>query len=156
MIRFNVLSAPVERDPEEPRGYGPGVARFGDVIGASAIGGTVYELGPGQAVCPYHYHHGEEEWLLVLSGSPALRHPEGEETLAAGDVVCFPGGPAGAHQVLNRGQAPARVLLLSAGGPPSVTVYPDSDKIGVWVGDGNPDNTLVRRDSRVGYWEGEG
>ena len=35
----------------------------------------------------------------MLSGSPTLRGPDGERVLRAGDVVCFPVGPDGAHQV---------------------------------------------------------
>ena len=41
----------------------------------------VYELPPGQAVGPYHYEDPEEEWLLVVSGTPTLRHPGGEDQL---------------------------------------------------------------------------
>ena len=48
--------------------------------------------GSGSAGSPYHFHWGDEEWLIVVAGTPTLRTPEGETALAAGDVVCFPGG----------------------------------------------------------------
>ena len=51
--------------------------RFGPQVGATRTGTSVYELPPGQAICPYHYEYGEEEWLLVLVGRPTLRTPAG-------------------------------------------------------------------------------
>ena len=56
----------------------------------------MYDLDPGESVCPYHYEHPEEEWLLVLAGRPTLRDPDGEHELAEGDLVCFLEGPDGA------------------------------------------------------------
>ena len=61
------------------------------------IGASLYELAPGQATFPYHWHQLEEEWLIVLGGEPTLRSPGGEQRLVPGDVVVFPVGPEGAH-----------------------------------------------------------
>ena len=154
MLRFNVFGAEIEYDATDPDGYRAGWNRFGASIGASLLGGTVYELPEGESICPYHYEYGNEEWLLVLDGRPALRHPDGEDELEPGDVVCFPVGPGGAHKVTNRTGARVRVLFLSTKNEPSVAVYPDSDKLGVWPGD-TSDNLLVRRGSAVDYWDGE-
>jgi uncharacterized cupin superfamily protein len=79
---------------------------------------------------PYHYVYGREEWLLVLAGTPTLRHPEGEDRLEAGDLVCFPEGPAGAHQLLNRGESDVRALFLTTTGVPANAYYPDT---GHWL-----------------------
>jgi uncharacterized cupin superfamily protein len=128
--------------------------RLGPLLGAARLGATLYELPPGQSISPYHYEYGNEEWLLVVSGTPLLRHPDGEDELAAGDVVCFAEGPEGAHKVTNRTDETARVLMLSTVSDPSVAVYPDSDKIGVWPGDPS-DNVMIRRQSGVDYWVGE-
>ena len=57
------------------------------VAGMVATGTTVYELPPGQAICPYHYEYGEEEWLLVLSGTPTLRTPDGDLWLNGAEGV---------------------------------------------------------------------
>ena len=65
---------------------------------AMQIGGCVYELPEGERTYPYHFHHGMEEWLVVLDGAPTLREPDGERVLRRGDVVCFPTGPEGAHR----------------------------------------------------------
>ena len=93
--RFNILHGELEAEDEQY--YRPGYARrnvrVGDAIGGDLIGGTIYELEEGERVCPYHYHHGVEEWLYVIAGEPTLRRPDGERALRPGDVVCFPGGP---------------------------------------------------------------
>ena len=49
----------------------------------------MYELAPGNRICPYHWHFGEEEWLLVVTGAPTLRTPEGERVLRPWDVAVF-------------------------------------------------------------------
>ena len=154
MQRFNLNTGKVEYDEPDPEGYRAGMARFGASIGAAMLGGSLYELPPGQSNCPYHYEYGNEEWLIVLDGTLTVRHPGGEEELAAGDVVCFPVGPEGAHKLTNRTDATVRILMLSTNAEPSVAVYPDSDKIGVWPGD-QRDSIVVRRESNVDYWDGE-
>jgi uncharacterized cupin superfamily protein len=158
MERVNVFSVAAELDPDDPPGYQAPRAKLGPMIGASMLGGSIYELQPGQSVCPYHYEYGNEEWLLVLEGAATLRHPDGEgdrETaLAPGDLVCFPQGPQGAHKVGNASDAPVRVLLLSTCIGPSASVYPDSDKIGIWPDNGR-DSLIVRRESAVDYYDGE-
>ena len=155
MRRFNVLEAEVAHDLDDPEGYRGGGVRLAPLVAAQRLGATLYELPPGQSTAPYHYEYGNEEWLLVLSGTPLLRHPEGEDTLAAGDVVCFAEGPEGAHKLTNRTAGTVRVLMFSTVNEPAVVVYPDSDKIGVWPGDAR-DNVMVGRKSRVHYWLGEG
>jgi uncharacterized cupin superfamily protein len=154
MRRFNLNHSEVEYDTEDPEGYRSGMARFGAQVGAKMLGGSVYELPPGQSICSYHYEYGNEEWVIVLAGQPTLRHPGGEEELAPDDVVCFPEGPEGAHKLVNRSDEVVRVLMLSTQVEPSVAVYPDSDKIGVWPGD-KRDHIVVRRESHVDYWDGE-
>jgi uncharacterized cupin superfamily protein len=154
MRRLNLFTAPVQDDEPDPEGFRAGMNRFGPSIGASMIGGSIYELPPGQSNCPYHYEYGNEEWLIVLSGRVTVRHPEGHEDLDAGDVVCFPEGPAGAHRLTNHGDETARLLMVSTMIEPNAAVYPDSDKIGVWPG-GDADKIMVRRSSAVDYYDGE-
>jgi uncharacterized cupin superfamily protein len=151
--RFNIHSAQTDLDPEDPDGYRAGSVRFGPSIGASAMGGSVYDLPPGESVCPYHYEW-DEEWLIVLTGRPVVRHPGGEDQLDPGDVVCFPKGPTGAHKVSNPAAARdgARVLMFSTVADPAVAIYPDSDKVGVFIGE---ERLLLWRGSGVGYYDGE-
>jgi uncharacterized cupin superfamily protein len=139
---------------QEREGYRWRARQIGPVIGASMLGATVYELAPGQKSFPYHYEHGTEEWLLVVAGRPTLRTPEGEQELEPGDVVAFPEGPDGAHQVGNATEETVRIVFFSTKQSPAVAVYPDSDKLGIWIA-GSEDSLIVRRDSAVDYWEGE-
>ena len=155
MRRLNIASPDFAYDAEDAEGFAAGMVRLGGLLGASESGISVFELPPGQSVCPYHYEVGEEEWLLVLEGNPTVRHPEGSERLDPWDVVCFPRGPEGAHRIGNDSEATVRVLMFSTVVVPTATVYPDSDKIGIWTGDPATD-TMFRRDSSVGYYEGEG
>ena len=92
--------------------------------------------------------------MIVLDGTLTVRRPGGEETFGAGDVVCFAEGPDGAHKLTNRGEGTVRLLMLSTRHDPSIAVYPDSDKIGVWSGD-DRDRLMVKRESNVDYWTGE-
>ena len=71
MQKFNVFDAQVEFDDTDPEGYRGGMNRFGPKIGGARMGATLYELPPGQALCPYHYES-EEEWLLVSTHDPAV------------------------------------------------------------------------------------
>jgi uncharacterized cupin superfamily protein len=154
MQRANLNSLQPEYDDQDPEGYRAGMARFGPSIGAEKLGASLYELPPGQSICPYHYEYPEEEWLIVLEGRPTLRHPEGEDELEEGDVVCFPEGPEGAHKVTNRTDHTVRVLMFSTKTKTAVAVYPDSDKIGIWTGN-DADHVMVPRESNVDYYTGE-
>ncbi|HEY3192522.1 MAG TPA: cupin domain-containing protein [Solirubrobacterales bacterium] len=118
-------------DDNEQSGFVNRRARVGRQAGSRRIGASVYELPPGQALCPYHWQAGNEEMIIVLSGRPSIRTPEGWRRLDPGELVPFPRGPEGAHQVANRGDEEARVLMLSELNGPEVVVYPDSDKAGV-------------------------
>ena len=154
MRRVSIASPEFTYDPDDADGFRSGTFRFGPDLGAARLGATVYELPPGQAVCPYHYEYSEEEWLLVLEGRPTVRHAEGSEQLSPSDVVCFATGPDGAHGVRNETEETVRVLMFSNVEYPAVTVYPDSDKIGVYT-PGRRDDVVVRRSSAVDYYDGE-
>jgi uncharacterized cupin superfamily protein len=152
--RVNIGEPAFEYDDADPEGYHTGMFRFGSRIGARQMGTSVYELPPGQSICPYHYEYAEEEWLLVLRGTPTLRHPQGTDVLAPWDVVCFTPGPEGAHALRNDTGEVVRVLMYSTVQHPAATVYPDSDKIGIWTGN-KADDLMVKRTSGVDYWLGE-
>ena len=91
----------------------------------------MYELEAGDRLWPYHTHHANEEWMIVLRGRPTLRTPEGEKELAEGDVVASRRGKDGAHQVRNDTDVPVRVLMLSTLVAPDIVQYLDSGKVSV-------------------------
>ena len=155
MRRFNLLHGEIEREHED------GIDGFrwretwvaGDHLGAERIGGSLYELPPGECTFPHHFHYGNEEWLIVVSGEPTVRAADGEHRLRPGDVVCFPAGPEGAHQVRNDTDEPSRVFILSTRLQPDVIRYLDGDKLGPRPGVREDSLNFFRRDA-VGYWEG--
>jgi uncharacterized cupin superfamily protein len=153
MKRHNIFTPTFDYDPEDPDGYHAGCDRFGPKIGASKIGCSVYELPPGQALCPYHYES-DEEWIMVLEGSVSVRHPEGTDVLGRGDTVAFPVGPAGAHKIFNTSEETVRFLMFSTKEDPAYTVYPDSNKIGYWNGN-REEHVLVRLGESLDYYDGE-
>ena len=153
MQRVNIRDPDLTYD-DDPEPFRAGMFRFGPQLGAQQSGATLYELPPGQALCPYHYEYGEEEWLLVVAGRPTLRDPDGTHELEVQYVVFFARGPDGAHQVRNDSDEAVRVLMWSTIVLPTATVYPDSDKVGIWTGN-RDDDMLVRRAAAVEYYDGE-
>jgi uncharacterized cupin superfamily protein len=153
MDKLNVDELDFEYDADDPEGFRSGMKRFGKRLGAAATGISIYELPPGQAICPYHYEYAEEEWLMVLEGTPSLRTPAGTSVLSPWDVCFIPTGPSGAHGVRNETDSPCRVMMFSDLKWPAATVYPDSDKIGVFTG--NEDTAMFLRSTKVEYFDGE-
>jgi uncharacterized cupin superfamily protein len=157
MRKANVFTVATEIDPDDPQGYRAGAIKLAPIIGGKEMGASVYDLSPGESICPYHFEYGSEEWLIVLQGRPVLRRAgddgEIEETLEPGDTVCFPRGPSGAHKVTNTMDEPVRVLMFSTMPEIDITYYPDSRKFGVWPAPG--EGFLVRRASAVDYYDGE-
>ncbi len=149
-----MFGAEFEYDPSDPDGYRSGVARVGQLAGGKANIVKAYEVPAGQSLCPYHYEY-VEEWLLVLEGEILLREPDGEQTLGRGDLVCFPAGPAGAHRLTNQSDSRALAMMFSSSREPSVAVYPDSDKVGVWTGNHADEFMFKRSDAGVEYYDGE-
>jgi uncharacterized cupin superfamily protein len=139
---------------EEREGWRSKDAWVGAKIGAELLGGSLYELEAGNRLWPYHTHHANEEWMIVLRGRPILRTSEGEQELEEGDVVCFRRGPEGLHQVRNATDEPIRVLMLSTLLAPDVVEYADSGKVSVVDAKGE---RLFRafRGTDAEYWEGE-
>jgi uncharacterized cupin superfamily protein len=139
---------------EEREGWRSKDAWVGARIGAELIGGSMYELEPGNRLWPYHTHHANEEWMIVLRGEPTLRTPEGEAVLREGDVVCFKRGREGMHQVKNATESPVRILMLSTLIAPDIVEYPDSGKVGARSVQGER-ILLSRPGPLLDYWDGE-
>jgi uncharacterized cupin superfamily protein len=113
-------------------GGGIGARRLVRASGGT-LGASVWELQPGAAQFVYHFHHGPEELLVVLRGRPTVRMPDGDRVLDEGDVVPFPRGPTGGHQIRNDGEVTARVVIVAAHANPDVAEYPGTGKVAIVV-----------------------
>jgi uncharacterized cupin superfamily protein len=151
-------------EPGEWDDYGPGPAgwcrkprRLVRTPGQS-LSMSVYVVEPGEMHLPYHFHHGAEELLLVLEGTPTLRTPSGERELRPGDVAHFPRGADGAHQLWNAGGEPARFVVAAAGTTPELVEYPDTGKIAAMAKTPSQRGPTLWSmhflENEVGYWDG--
>jgi uncharacterized cupin superfamily protein len=118
---------------------------------------SVYVLEPSEKHLPYHFHHGAEELLIVLDGTPVLRTPAGERTLENGEVVHFPRGADGAHQLWNDTADRVRFVVASAGTSPELVEYPDTGKIATMAKTPSQRGpsiwTMHFLENEVGYWD---
>ena len=159
------MDAPNLYEPEfedhEREGFTYRRARLGRQASSRALGTSLFELPPGQATFPYHWHAANEELLIVIHGRPSLRSPEGWRELAEGEVVAFRTGPEGAHQVQNRTDEAVRFLIVSEMKAPEVCGYPDSDKLSAATrppgAAAHPEAVFgfFPTDAAVDYWHGE-
>jgi uncharacterized cupin superfamily protein len=114
-------------------------------------------LPAGEAAYPYHHHLAEEELVVVLDGTPSLRTPEGWRELSEGEVVAFPRGEQGGHQLANRTGSTVRFLTFSSSGEPDIVIYPDSGKLGAFerLPQGGGLWAMFRLSDTVDYHDGE-
>jgi uncharacterized cupin superfamily protein len=152
----NIYDANYE-ERDAPDGFRSRRARIGYELGSELVGASLWEVPPGEAAYPYHFHYSDEEVVIVLSGRPSLRTPEGVRELENGEAVRFPLGEEGAHQILNSTDEPVTFLAISSHGRPDIVVYPDSDKIGAAERLPHADGlrSFFRRADAVDYWDGE-
>lgn len=131
--------------------------------GGEKLGCSIYEVEPGHRAWPYHYHGANEEAIYVLSGRGTLRTGEEEVPIYEGDYASFAASAEGAHQLINTSDATLRYLCFSTMMEPDAMVYPDSGKVGLFVGaapGGSKEKRVIseffRHKDSVDYYEGEG
>jgi uncharacterized cupin superfamily protein len=151
------LNDPHFDEPREHEGFRALRARVARQAGSERLGLSLWEVPPGEAAYPYHFHYTEEELVIVLQGTPSLRTPSGWRELAEGEVVAFLRGEAGGHQLVNRTRETVRFLALSTSGEPDVVSYPDSGKLGAYerLPQGEGLRALFRMGDAVDYYDGE-
>lgn len=114
---------------------------------------SIYEIPPKKSAYPYHYHKNNEETYYIISGEGVLRTPMGERTVRAGELLFFPTGACGAHKLTNTSDSETLVYIdFDVVHDVDITIYPDSDKIGVW---GMGINKIFPQSSEVDYYDGE-
>jgi uncharacterized cupin superfamily protein len=153
------IYAPEWDHKEDKRGFRIRDAWIAHHAGSEHLGGGLYELDPGQASFAYHWHAANEEMLIVLRGTVTLRAPDGERPVSEGEVVAFPRGARGAHQMINDTDEPVRFIVFSEMRGPDINGYPDVGKLGVrdeapGSGRGGIRLSFLESDA-VDYWHGD-
>lgn len=100
--------------------------RLGPAAGLADFGASHVTLKPGAMSSQRHWHQGEDELVIMLSGEAVLVEDEGETVMRPGDVAAFPKGVANGHHLINRS---ARDCVFVAVGrmADSDCHYPDID-----------------------------
>lgn len=135
--------------------------QLGEAAESEKIGCSLYELPSGHRSWPYHYHTANEEAIYVLGGTGTIRLAGETSEIEAGDYVSLPADESGGHRVINDSDGTLRYLAISTMNDPDLTVYPDSEKMGVYVGappGGREERSLegyYRIEDDVDYWTGE-
>jgi len=131
MARMNLLEPKWDAEVGD-EGSALRAVRLAQHAGSQRLAANLYELEPDAMISPLHFHHTNEELLFVLSGTPALRlGVNNERTLEPGEIVAFPAGPGGTHQILNRSKSSARVLICATNDLPEVAEQVENNLVAV-------------------------
>lgn len=100
--------------------------RLGLAAGLKEFGVSHVTLKPGAWSSQRHWHEGEDEFVVVLSGRAVLVDDEGEHPMGPGDCAAFPAGQANGHVLQNRSDEDC--VLIAVGRPTASDChYPDID-----------------------------
>ena len=72
-------------------------------------------LKPGAWSSQRHWHEGEDELLVMLTGRAILVENDGETEMGPGDIAVWPKGVSNGHHLINRGAEPCSFVCVSAG-----------------------------------------
>ena len=100
--------------------------RLGPAGGLTEFGASHVRLEPGAWSSQRHWHEGEDELVVMLSGEAVLVDDAGEHPMRAGDVAAFPRGDGNGHHLQNRSDKPCVFVAIGAG-PRQGGDYPDID-----------------------------
>jgi uncharacterized cupin superfamily protein len=89
--------------------------KVGEVGGLTELGARHVVLEPGAWSSQRHWHVGEDELLVMLTGRAVLVEDDGETGLAPGDVAVWPKGIRNGHHLINRSAEPCSFVCVSAG-----------------------------------------
>lgn len=107
-------------------------------------------LSPGKYSFPYHFHRNAEELMMVVSGSMAVRSPQGFRILNQSEIVFMEKGESGAHQFYNHTDTPCTYLDVKAFLGLDIVEYPDSGKVMI-----SPYGEVFEKGSQADYLKGE-
>lgn len=100
--------------------------KLGDFFGLKNFGVNLTTLAPGAASALLHEHTVQDEFVYILEGEPTLVTEEGESPLSPNMCIGFP-AKGGAHQLVNRSNAPVIYLEIGDRLPGDQADYPRDD-----------------------------
>ena len=89
--------------------------RMAPVAGLTQMGASHVTLKPGAWSSQRHWHHGEDELVVMIAGEAVLVEDDGETVLRAGDCAAFPKGVASGHHLQNRSAADCVFVAIGVG-----------------------------------------
>lgn len=150
--------------PLQQHGHGDafeaGLGAVGELLCTQKLGCRLTVVPPGKKAWPYHLHHVNEEFFVILQGEGTLRYDGQSYPIRQGDCIAAPPGRGTAHQIINTAEGELRYLAISTMEHPDTFEYPDSNKRGLVVGappGRRPYDVRLwfRDDAAVDYWDGE-
>jgi uncharacterized cupin superfamily protein len=117
--------------------------KIGDVFGLTQFGVNLTRLPPGEMSAQRHWHHKEDEFVMVLDGIATLVTNEGETEMTRGMVAGFPAGVPNGHHLVNKSDGDVWYLEIGSRIPDELADYPDIDMALVNKGG---EITFVRKD----------
>lgn len=100
--------------------------RLGPVAGLTHIGATQVVLKPGAWSSQRHWHEGEDELVIMISGEAVLIEDEGRTVLRTGDICAWARGVENGHHIVNESDEDCCFVAIS-GGPREGGSYSDID-----------------------------
>jgi uncharacterized cupin superfamily protein len=107
--------------------YGRALRRLGRKAGLENVAVVLVELAPGSALALRLRQSLEEEFFYVLEGEVTLVMDDGEEIMRAGACAGFSPAKPNGHQLINKSQAPARLIEIADIVEGNETTYSDYD-----------------------------
>ncbi len=131
MPKIDIDSVPQTNATGYPPRYAEAVQgrwyrRLAPATGLADFGASHVVLRPGAWSSQRHWHEGEDELVVMISGEAVLVDDSGEHPMRAGDVAAFPKGDGNGHVLQNRSDADC--VFVAVGRPAeSDCHYPDID-----------------------------
>lgn len=116
-------------EPHRQKVRGRHRRRLGEALGLTQFGVNITRLEPGTWSSQRHWHAREDEFILILEGTPTLITDAGEQILQPGHVAGFPAGRADGHHLVNRSDRPVLYLEVGSRIADDRAFYSDIDMI---------------------------
>jgi uncharacterized cupin superfamily protein len=115
-------------DPFHKEVQGRWWKRIAPLAGLTELGASHVTLDPGAWSSQRHWHDGEDEMVIMLSGTAVLVEDDGETEVRAGDILAWAKGSTNGHHLINRSEEPCTFVAISAG-PRTGGGYSDIDMV---------------------------